>query len=159
MAGFGPDSVVRHVRRRCKHLANKGKGGKLPPMKGARGFIAVLLACAAFPAAAGTLYRCVGADGVSQYVSKRVSGARCTVAASYRPERPRRAPSAPAAAPASGGAAPATFMGGAGSAAPTSAAAAAAQPARQNARRVSGQVYSYIKDGVRHYSSTPPRGS
>lgn len=26
-------------------------------------------------------------------------------------------------------------------------------------RRVSGQVYSYIKDGVRHYTSTPPRGA
>lgn len=103
-------------------------------MKGAWGLTAVLLACAAFPAAAGTLYRCIGNDGITQYVSKRVSGARCTVAASYRPERPRPAASTPA---------------------PASSAAAASK----GSRRVSGQVYSYIKDGVRHYSSTPPRGA
>ena len=133
-------------------------------MKGVWGLTAMLLACAAFPAAAGTLYRCVGDDGVSQYVSKRVSGARCTVAARYRPERSRPAAPAPAAAPASGGTAPATFMGGSRSAssstaAPAPAAAPAAKPASRGSRRVSGQVYSYIKDGVRHYSSTPPRGS
>ena len=128
-------------------------------MKGAWGLIAVLMASAAFPAAAGTLYRCVGADGITQYVSKRVSGARCTVAASYRPERSR--PSAPASAtpaPASGGAAPATFMGGSSSPA-AKPAASTGKPASQGSRRVSGQVYSYIKDGVRHYTSTPPRGS
>ena len=147
-----------HVPLQCKHLANKGNGGTLRPMKGAWGLIAVLSACAAFPAAAGTLYRCVGADGIPQYVSKRVSGASCTVAASYRPERSRRQPAAAAAGGASGGAAPATFMGGAS----TSAAAAppaAPRPAPQGTRRVSGQVYSYIKDGVRHYTSTPPRGA
>src|SRR5690606_36486286 len=109
------------------------------------------------PAAAGTLYRCVGDDGISHYVSKRVSGARCTVAASYRPERTRAATPRPAASASSGGTAPATFMGGTRSAA--AAPAATPQPARQGSRRVSGQVYSYIKDGVRHYSSTPPRGS
>lgn len=132
-------------------------------MKGVWGLTAMLLACAAFPAAAGTLYRCVGDDGISQYVSKRISGARCTVAASYRPERTRAATPRPAAAPSSGGTAPATFMGGTRSANTTATAAtapaAAPKPAPQGSRRVSGQVYSYIKDGVRHYSSTPPRGS
>ena len=60
----------------------------------------------------------------------------------------------------SGGAAPATFMGGTrAAAAPAAAPPAARKPAPQGSRRVSGQVYSYIKDGVRHYSSTPPRGS
>ena len=48
------------------------------------------------------------------------------------------------------------------SAAPASTTAAPpAQPAARPApvtRRVEGQVYSYIKDGVRHYSSKPPRG-
>ena len=81
-------------------------------MKGVWGLTAMLLACAAFPAAAGTLYRCVGDDGISQYVSKRISGARCTVAARYRPERPRAATPRPAAAPSRGGPAPATFQGG-----------------------------------------------
>ena len=127
-------------------------------MKGAWGLIAVLSACAAFPAAAGTLYRCVGADGVPQYVSKRVSGASCAAAATYRPE-PARRPAASgggATAASPGGSSPATFMGGGSTAAP--AAKPAARPASQGTRRVSGQVYSYIKDGVRHYSSTPPRG-
>lgn len=127
-------------------------------MKGAWGLIAVLCAGAAFPAAAGTLYRCVGDDGVPQYVSKRISGARCTVAASYRPERPRRQPAAAATGGPTGGAAPATFMGGSSaSAASTPKPPAAPRPA-QGSRRVSGQVYSYIKDGVRHYTSAPPRG-
>ncbi|MEN1926298.1 lytic transglycosylase domain-containing protein [Luteimonas qiangzhengi] len=126
-------------------------------MKGVRGLIAALCICAAVPAAAGTLYRCVGADGVSQYVSKRIAGASCTVAASYRPERPRPR-ATPAAAPASSGSAPATFMGGGSSASKPAAAPAPAPAARSGGRRVSGQVYSYVKDGVRHYSSTPPRG-
>ncbi|MGY0632632.1 lytic transglycosylase domain-containing protein [Luteimonas sp. A478] len=137
-------------------------------MKGVRGLIAALCVCAAFPAAAGTLYRCVGADGVSQYVSKRVSGASCTIAASYRPERTRARTTPVAAAsatanrdaasPASSGSAPATFMGGS-STSKQAAAATPPQPARPGGRRVSGQVYSYVKDGVRHYSSTPPRGA
>ena len=155
-----------HVPLQYKHLANKGNGETLRQMKGVWGFIAVLCASVAFPAAAGTLYRCVGADGVPQYVSKRVSGAQCTVAASYRPERPRRQ-AAPAAtgggtdAAPGGGSAPATFMGGSNASAGSSAAASAPtpRPAQQGSRRVSGQVYSYIKDGVRHYSSVPPRGS
>ncbi|AOH35000.1 lytic transglycosylase domain-containing protein [Luteimonas sp. JM171] len=118
-------------------------------MKGAWGLTAVLLACAAFPAAAGTLYRCIGNDGITQYVSKRVSGARCTVAASYRPERPRPAASTPAPASSAAGAAAGT----------SPAPATPAPAASKGSRRVSGQVYSYIKDGVRHYSSTPPRGA
>jgi len=130
-------------------------------MKGAWGLTAVLLACAAFPAAAGTLYRCVGDDGITQYVSKRVSGARCTVAANYRPERPRprATPAAQASPGTGGGAAPARFMAGAGTASGSSSASAATRPASPGTRRVSGQVYSYIKDGVRHYTSTPPRGA
>ncbi|MGO1891787.1 MAG: lytic transglycosylase domain-containing protein [Luteimonas sp.] len=127
-------------------------------MKGVWGLIAALCACAAFPAAAGTLYRCVGADGVPQYVSKRISGASCTVAASYRPERPRAAATSTSSG-SGGGTAPLTFMGGGSPGGGSAAPAPAPKPAPQGTRRVSGQVYSYIKDGVRHYSSTPPRGS
>ncbi|MCP2937602.1 hypothetical protein NK983_33395, partial [Salmonella enterica subsp. enterica serovar Typhimurium] len=36
-----------------------------------------------------------------------------------------------------------------------SAPAAAGTPAR---RLVQGQIYSYVKDGVRHYTSRPPKG-
>jgi soluble lytic murein transglycosylase-like protein len=44
---------------------------------------------------------------------------------------------------------------------PASAATSAPAPAPPRpaiTRRVEGQVYSYIKDGVRHYTSKPPRG-
>src|SRR5690606_7077099 len=117
-------------------------------MKGAWGLIAVLCACAAVPAAAGTLYRCVGDDAVPRYVSERVRGASCTVAAKYGPEPSRREAAAGAGAPAS-----------AASGGDTGAAGGAPVATREGGRRVSGQVYSYIKDGVRHYTSTPPRGS
>src|SRR5690606_13740488 len=59
---------------------------------------------------------------------------------------------------------PATFMGGAGSTAAARAPAAAVPavasttPAASTRRLQQGQVYSYIKDGVRHYTSQPPRG-
>ncbi|MDH5823847.1 lytic transglycosylase domain-containing protein [Luteimonas sp. RD2P54] len=141
-------------------------------MKGAWGSIVVLTcALASVPAAAGTLYRCDSGDGVPQYVSRRVAGASCTVISSYRPEpaRPRRA-AAPAAAgkvtassrvegsPATLDAnAPATFMGQ-GAAATTPTRAPATPAARPRTRHVQGQVYSYIKDGVRHYTSRAPRG-
>src|SRR3546814_1523792 len=36
--------------------------------------------------------------------------------------------------------------------------AASATPARKPTRLVQGQVYSYIKDGVRHYTSKRPKG-
>lgn len=114
-------------------------GVTLRPMKGAWGIIAVLCASAAFPAAAGTLYRCVGADAVPQYVSSRIAGARCEVVASYRPEQ------GSAARPAAGGGSTGTGR--------------TSRRPGQGGHRVSGQVYSYIKDGVRHYTSVPPRGA
>jgi len=137
-------------------------------MTGTLGLAVIALAAlaAAAPARAGTLYRCVGADGVAAYVDRRVAayvdrrvpGSQCRVATRFVPDR--RAPasrpaSAPAsAAPASAGAAPAAVPA---AYVPQQPAAATAAPPR---RRVSGQVYSYVKDGVRHFSSRPPaRGS
>lgn len=144
--------------------------------KGAAIAIACLLAAAA-PAFAGTIYRCDGADGIPSYVSKRVPGATCTVVSSYRPTP---APAPRAAAPAGTGSAspanpvagspatvssrgaPATFMGNADAApAATAAAVPTPRPAANQAgtrRLQQGQVYSYIKDGVRHYTSARPRG-
>lgn len=140
-------------------------------MKGILGIAALALAAlTAVPASAGTLYKCVGADGVPGYVSKRVAGASCSVVSNYRPDRsaPRRyvPPPAPASvasvAPAprqasSDGAASGTAL------APTPAPAQAATvltaaPARSGKaqRVVNGQVYSYMKDGVRHYTSRRP---
>ncbi len=125
-------------------------------------------ACFAFPACAGTLYKCVGGDGVPSYVSKRVAGSHCSVVGQYAPDRRAgRAPVAvasPAPRPAAAAAAippsprvvPASTEVSA-SVADTSVApvpVAASSPPR---RRVQGQVYSYMQDGVRHYTSARPR--
>ena len=124
-------------------------------MKGSLGSLigmAVLLAAA--PAVAGTLYKCVGADGVPAYVSKRTGGARCEVVSRFRPQaEPRRAPAtaAPATVTATTAQAPASAAGGM-----TPAVRPAAAPA--TGRTVAGQVYSYMQDGVRHYSSRRPSG-
>lgn len=130
-------------------------------MKGHLGTIAsliCLLACA--PAWAGTLYKCVGSDGVPAYVSKRVSGAQCQVVSRYRPQasRPVIQPavtSTPAPAPASNG----TSTANAAAVVSTPAAAPVTSSGSRQGRTVSGQVYSYMKDGVRHYSSQRPAGA
>jgi len=148
-------------------------------MKGILGIAALALAAlTAMPASAGTLYKCVGADGIPSYVSKRVSGASCSVVSSYRPDRsaPRRytpppAQVAPAPAPASTAvaaapaAAPADGASAGTALAPTPApaqaatvltAASAPAPRTKAQRVVNGQVYSYMQDGVRHYTSRRP---
>ncbi|MCW4453817.1 lytic transglycosylase domain-containing protein [Flavobacterium sp. MXW15] len=131
-------------------------------MKGMLGIWGLLIATlSAAPASAGTLYKCVGGDGIPSYVSKRVSGASCSVVSSYTPGRGR--PARPAAAPA---AAKAEAVAPNASAAPTAASAASTTlaptpspaPATPKAQRVvTGQVYSYMKDGVRHYTSARPQ--
>jgi len=120
-------------------------------MKTGLGIAGLLIASlTAVPASAGSLYKCLGADGVSNYVSKRIRGASCSVVGSYRPaaqpaSRPPTAAVATAAAarPAAATPAPATT-------APAPARAGRAQ------RVVNGQVYTYMKDGVRHYTSARP---
>lgn len=139
-------------------------------MKGILGITGILAAAlVALPASAGTLYKCVGSDGVPNYVSKRVSGASCSVVSSYRPTRdvPRYVPPVPApvgspAAVAVQAATPATGDSGSSTAVAAQAAPAAVPPmpapaaAGRAQRVVSGQVYSYMKDGVRHYTSSRP---
>lgn len=44
-----------------------------------RGYLALAIFATALPASAGSLYRCVGADGISNYSSKRISNAVCKV--------------------------------------------------------------------------------
>lgn len=149
-------------------------------MKRGWGLIATLGLLAAFPVAGSTLYRCDSGDGIPQYVSKRVSGASCRLVSSApaaprssgpRASRPAPAARTPTAAPANvDSGAPATFMGGTSSPAslaapvrPASATPVATPAARPqsggNQRRLQqGQVYSYVKDGVRHYSSSRPAG-
>ncbi|WP_337244796.1 lytic transglycosylase domain-containing protein [Luteimonas sp. gir] len=121
---------------------------------------------AACPVSGSTLYRCDSGDGIPQYVSKRVSGASCRAVATAPPAPRRTAAAKPQAAPATAPAgvdrgAPATFMGGTPKpAAEASPAPATATPARSGGQRrlQQGQVYSYVRDGVRHYSSTRPAG-
>ncbi|ELC7323215.1 lytic transglycosylase domain-containing protein [Stenotrophomonas maltophilia] len=138
-------------------------------MKGILGTTAIIIAAlTAAPASAGTLYKCQGSDGVTSYVSKRVAGARCSTISYSRDTRPAPRPmvAAPRPAPttvasiernpvavAASPATPATV-------APAHASAPAAAPAQPVASRagrmVSGQVYSFMKDGVRHYTSARP---
>lgn len=131
----------------------------LRAMKGAWGLL-LTIACLlpAVPAAAGTLYRCDGPDGSRSYVSKRVSGAKCTVVARSSPTPARRVASAAPAPSANNNNAPATFMGSGSPAAKPAKPAASTSSGRKPTRLVQGKVYSYIKDGVRHYASKPPKG-
>ncbi len=126
----------------------------------------VLPAVSATPAVAGTLYRCDGADGVPSYVSRRIPGATCTVVSRYTPARAAVSkPSTPSrpAAPAAAGSADSTATPVATTPAQTEGPApvhvkpAAPPPGKDGRRVVSGQVYSYMKDGVRHYTSAAPK--
>ena len=115
---------------------------------------ALLRACLllAGPVAAGNIYRCEGSDGAVTYSGKRVPGARCKLAASYKPGR---APAPKKAAPV------ATPVATAAGKAPAPAAAPPPPASKQSlpTRLVRGQVYSFVgKDGVRTYSSVRPRG-
>ncbi|WP_422507321.1 lytic transglycosylase domain-containing protein [Stenotrophomonas sp. GZD-301] len=147
-------------------------------MKGILGIFALALAAlTAVPASAGTLYKCVGADGIPSYVSKRVSAASCSVVSSYRPDRsaPRRqavsapaAPTTPAPTPVAPAVAVAAVDGAnagtaiTATASPAPAATVLSAPSAPAARKgkaqrvVNGQVYTYMKDGVRHYTSARP---
>ena len=129
---------------------------------------ALLAACfAAPPVSAGTVYRCESPDGGLTYGSKRVKGAKCKVVSTYTPSTPAARSAPPPAtvsrsvselpAPAGASASPAAEAA-APPAAPVAAPAPAASVRTGVTRRVEGQVYSYIKDGVRHYTSKPPRG-
>ena len=145
-----------------KDLAIIRESGTLRGMRGTLTLLAMLAALTALPASAGTLYKCTGADGVPAYVSKRVSGSSCEVVSRYTPDRSRptqvASVSRPAeAAPATGAATTPALSDSAAAIVP--AAMPATPPAATGPRRVvSGQVYSYIKDGVRHYTSTRPQG-
>lgn len=126
--------------------------------------MACLLATA--PTVAGTLYRCDAPDGSRSYVSKRTPGARCTVVASSAPAPAAKRPTPATSVPAMGSVTSTSTVAGSPVSAHADAATPAAAPApsqvapaTSNAPRVvQGQVYSYIKDGVRHYTSRKPQG-
>lgn len=136
-------------------------------MKGRLGTTAIIIAAlAAAPASAGTLYKCVGADGVPSYVSKRVAGAQCSSISYRRDSSPPRAPARAAQAPpthmpvrAAAATAPVPPAAPAAVTPSPTAPASSSSPApgSKAGRVVSGQVYSYMQDGVRHYTSSRPR--
>ena len=123
------------------------------------------------PAVAGTVYRCVGSDGVSNYSSKRVSNAVCTAVAHSAPSRlssftPKTSALMPIANPLREPQVAATSTSAAP--APTekkvvfqTSAGATALPTHQAAgtRVLRGAVYRFVKDGVVHYTNLRPRGA
>ena len=136
-------------------------------MRGSIVFLGLACLLVATPVAAGTVYRCDSADGGRSYVSKRIPGASCSAISSYTASKSPPPPSRPAASAAVGSASPASTTAGSpvsvGTAAGTSMTNAApvksVQPGASGSRLVQGQVYSYIKDGVRHYTSSRPKGA
>jgi hypothetical protein len=130
--------------------------------------IALALMFLSGPAMAGTVYRCVGADGIPNYSSKRVSNAVCKPVAhsqdrvsnfSSRNRTPAVPP--PAATAAASGSTPSApksagqvvFQSTAGGTAPP-----VAPKAGAGTRVLTGAVYRYEKDGVTHYTNVRPRG-
>ena len=156
---------------------------KLGVIVRAMGRLATLVLASWFlaaPAAAGTVWRCVGADGIPNYTSKRSAGAVCKavaqgtprVSAASRPGPVAAPPAAPAATPA------AQVVGAAPSAAPAVATpAVATSPASGTvvfkasntatppampgggSRVLRGAVYKFERDGVTHYTNVKPRGA
>jgi soluble lytic murein transglycosylase-like protein len=125
---------------------------------------------AAGPAAAGTLYRCVGQDGVPNYTSKRVANAVCkTIARSSDKPRisgfsPAKAP--PVATPVAATTPVATNVPSAPASGKkvvfqSAPGGAVMQPAKATAgsKVLRGAVYRYERDGVVHYTNVRPRGA
>ncbi|MFC0678884.1 lytic transglycosylase domain-containing protein [Lysobacter korlensis] len=138
-------------------------------MKGSLITLAFVCLLGSAPAVAGTVYRCEAADGSRSYVSKRVPGAACSAVGRYEGARSRPAPFvAPVPeSPAVGGVTSTHLVAGSPASgsvpAPASSSPAPAQPSSAStgsgkSRLVQGQVYSYVHDGVRHYTSKPPKG-
>jgi hypothetical protein len=116
---------------------------------------------------AGTLYKCVGSDGITNYSSKRVSGAVCKAMDYATPSRvsvmatPRPQAAAPKATPAAAGS---VTLGTAPKAQAVdfrTSADASAAPGKPTAggRVTRGAVYKYTKDGVTHYTNVRPKGA
>jgi len=146
-------------------------------MRGSSLLLGMACLLAAAPSVAGALYRCDMADGSRRYVSNKPAHAHCTVISQSRGTSRSAAATPPRSTAAVGNATPANTVAGSpvavqaqAPAAPVSTPVALKSPAVSPApavasyasstapRVVRGQVYSYIKDGVRHYTSQAPRG-
>lgn len=134
-------------------------------------FILLLIAgfLASTPVAAGTLYRCVGADGIPNYTSKRMKGVTCmTVARSSNSARVSSFSARPAVASKAPSVSPTTPSASAPAVEPsarqvvfsTAPAGAAPRTAARgaNTKVLRGAVYRYERDGVVHYTNVRPAG-
>ncbi len=129
-------------------------------MRKATGFLLLLLCALALPAQAGNVYRCDGGDGITTYSNKRVAGGNCRLVGSYKAARaaarsraPRVAAYAPPPVAVGSATAPVSIAGS-----PMTANVPPGKASYGGPRLVRGQVYSYVKDGVRTYTSARPRG-
>jgi len=122
--------------------------------------VSLLFGALALPAHAGNVYRCAASDGITTYSNKQIAAASCKLVGSYKAVRssgksrhPRVAPYAPPPVAVGSSVAPTSVAGS-----PAAAIVPATVSANRAPRRVQGQVYSFIKDGVRTYTSARPRG-
>ena len=129
-----------------------------------------LLAMPASNAIAGSVYRCDTGDGTTTYSNKRISGATCKLVGSYKSQRTKpkarvAAISSPKSAKdvAVGNATPPPTIAGSlvTASLPVTRSAAIAPGASSHAgpRLIRGQVYSYVKQGIRNYTSVRPKGA
>lgn len=105
-------------------------------------------------ALAGTLYRCESPDGSRSYSSKRVPGANCSAVASYTKQpaskwQPVAAASTATIAPVTPSSAQAVV---------STAPVAPPSSSSGSSRRVSGQVYTYRRNGVTYATTKRPAG-
>lgn len=112
--------------------------------------LTLLLPCVAPEAAAGTLFRCTGKDGVTAYTSSRAGYSNCKSVGSFAaPPAENRAPHA---APSSG--ARVEFRTAPGGGEPRE----VERKASAEATVTRGAVYKYVRDGVTHYTNRRPAG-
>ncbi|MEO6102122.1 MAG: lytic transglycosylase domain-containing protein [Pseudoxanthomonas sp.] len=135
-------------------------------MKGVATFLLLSCALLVTPALASNVYRCDTGDGSTTYSSKRVSGASCKLVGNYKTQRTfkpkaRVAAVTPPMPFAAGNASPpATIIGSPVAAdVPPPKSAISVTPTATGPRLIRGQVYSYMKDGIRTYTSTRPGGA
>ena len=123
-------------------------------------FLLTLLACtAAGEAWAGTLYRCVGKDGVTAFTSSRAGYSQCKLVGNFpAPPKTTTAAAKPAAAAVGAASVPTSrqveFRTATGTAEPK----AVPTPAGAKPKVSRGAVYKYVKGGVTHYTNRQPAG-
>lgn len=118
----------------------------------------IILLFASAPAAAGTVYRCVGQDGVPNYTSKRVGNAVCKPVSRGSDSARVSSFSARPTPPITIQVVPSANKQVAFSTAPAGVPLKTAK-ASAGAKVLRGAVYRYERDGVVHYTNVRPAGA